>query len=167
MKFSIFFSAEIEPDFVSRAIMKRYNKPYSHVGVLVSLSVEDQLFLDLAKLPHPGEWIFHATGKGFHAELKDSYLAKGKTFVKLVPVRPLDEIFALGFLAGNIGKEYSSSQYLGFFSSSLAKLVANGKEKLICSEAVFDFLTQICGMENKVNQAPDMIAPPHIEEILS
>lgn len=121
-KFEVFVSREKEPDFVSKMIMKKIGANYSHIGLLID-----------------GHSIYHATGKGFHLQLLSDFEQK-KLIVDKIEVSVLNADYALGYLHGNIGKEYSQSQYLGFLLPWLTSLVDNGDEKLICSESVINFL---------------------------
>ena len=153
MKFYAFASSEIDPDFVSKEIMETIGAPYSHCGVIAE---EDD-----------SETIYHATGKGFHSQDIPSFLAEGKQFVHKFEMKlTVHPEFALGYLEGNIGKEYSESQYLGFINKRFEKLVENGAEKLICSEALTLFALKCCGLQkSNLTEGTDFIDPKEAIEL--
>lgn len=133
MKLQVVFSAEKEPDFVSKTIMERDKVSYSHVLILID-----------------GKTIFHATGEGVHTEDADKYfqthIAVHTFDIKLLV---MDQYFQ-GFVRGAKGKEYSQSQLAAIAVGRDDQL--NGDEKMICSELVGLVLTEMCGYKLSGNQ---------------
>lgn len=158
MRFYIFASAEKKPDCLSKAIMKKMGTDYSHVGVIVTKDEIQEV---------NGE-IFHAVGDGFCKSTTEEFLHKKKfQHIKEITFIIKSQDFAYGWLHGSIGKEYSSSQYLGFFSKRLGKLVSNGKEKTICSESVADFVND-CTSSTYFKVLPtDFVTPKEVVDFLS
>lgn len=146
MSFEIFVSAETKPDWFSKKIMRYMGCNYSHVGILVDETV-----------------IHHSVGQGFCQVLATKFL-HDHVFVGRMPVRVISDAYARGYLAGMVGIEYSESQYFGIVLPWLAKLTKNGKEKLICSEAVAYFLTECCNIPI-LNQ--DCVTPKQIWQRLN
>jgi len=130
MKFQVFVSKEVNPDFLSRMIMKKLGTPYSHIGLLVT-GTDCHLY--------------HSTGKGFHRQSKEDFLSSGvKAIHASVDITPLvkDKKYALGFIHGRVGTEYSESQYIGFLLPWTQGFFANKNKKGICSEEVMYFLNK-------------------------
>lgn len=148
MKFSIFVSKEDEPDFVSRRIMKRYNADFSHIGIIVDNDNEKR--------------VYHSVGKGFSTmPLKD--LNKDHTLQILdVTSYIVNHDYALGYLQGRLGVEYSLSQYLGFIFPSLQRFVKNGNRQGICSEEVARFCNHVCKPEMQISNENFDFLPPHV-----
>ena len=128
MKFCIWVSAEIKPDFVSRMIMWWLKCDYSHIGI------------GLVDQDNELHTIYHSVGEGFSTLSVKDFLSHGKKIVgvKHIPVKNPDQ--ALGFLDGMMGKDYSEMQYIGFMLPWLKKLVDNGEGELVCSEAATLFV---------------------------
>lgn len=145
--FEIFVSREKNPDLVSRLIMKKIGADYSHIGIIVH-----------------GHTIWHATGSGFGIEPMESFLAK-RMIVDRIKVDVRDEAFAMGYLHGMKGREYSTSQYLGFLIPAISKLFRNGQEKTICSEAVMEFMSACAGYPF-LSQGADFIDPKQAFELI-
>lgn len=109
--------------------MNRIGANYSHVGHIIDFENDSKPNL-----------IYHATGKkGFHEELELSFLQTHfyrhkfdiTPFLRVHPER------FLGFLEGNLGKDYSESQFVGFIpviGKWLQKFVDDNDSELICSE---------------------------------
>lgn len=121
MKFEIFVSREKNPDFISRMIMKVTKADFSHIGVLVN-----------------GTTVIHAVGEGYLEQSAESFLVK-KMFVELHEVKVVNEQYSLGWLHGNLGKDYSQSQFFGFLFPFLRPLLDNNRTKGYCSEFMLDF----------------------------
>jgi hypothetical protein len=154
MRFCIFISAEIKPDFVSRAIMWKLGCNYSHIGI----GLKDEM----GNL----HTLFHSVGEGFSEISVGDFIAHGKRIVavKDVPIKNAD--FAMGYLIGMKGKEYSESQYFGFLIPKLQKYFDNDNRKLICSEAVALFLQEhMVGEFEKIKQA-DFASPKDVWEAI-
>ena len=146
MGFEIALAAEKKPDFFSRAIMRALGTDYSHALIIVDNSR-----------------LFHATEVGFH----ESPLAEFVTdhiFRHRFDIKPACERYALGWLDGCIGTEYSQSQYLGFIFPILRPLVTNGRARTICSEAVADFIFD-CVADKPSMGAADFLSPKDIFDI--
>ena len=118
MVFEVFCSAETKPDWQPRAIMKVLKCNYSHVGFLVN-----------------GVQIFHSTGEGVNEKYVDSFLTD-HVFIERLDITKyvINPQFFLGWLKGNIGKDYSESQYLGFINKNWRKISSDGRSEMICSE---------------------------------
>lgn len=148
MKFSIFVSKEDNPDFMSRRIMKRYDSDFSHIGIIVGM--------------HGKKRVYHSVGKGFssmplHELNKDHSL-------QIIDITDyiVSHDYALGYLQGRIGVEYSFSQYLGFVFPWMRVFVRNKEQKGICSEEVARFCNHVCKPELKVSNENFDFLPPHI-----
>lgn len=155
MKYEFFASFEIEPDLKSAAIMKATDCEFSHVGI-----IED------------GRCIFQATGIGFHSCLVEEF-EKGHGFAHRFEIAVIDPEFAAGWLRGNLGKDYSESQLLGFalrklkasrFGKYLLKFLGDGRRELICSESVVRFAIECCGLS--FGGDPDYVTPQESVEIM-
>lgn len=149
--FEILAIGEENPDFVSRKIQNFLNTDYSHIAILVD-----------------GIKVYHATGKGFHTDWLQNVIP-GHIIRHRIKVEPRNNSYALGWLDGCIGTEYSQSQYLGFFfawwpwlQKLIRKIFDNGRKKTICSEAAADFLKECCGYE--IVQA-DFLSPKDVVNI--
>jgi len=132
MKFEVFTSAEKVPDFVSRAIMWGIGAHFSHIGIIVNETR-----------------IFHSTGEGFNEKEVESFLKHNHKFMgrKDITDRIINHQFALGYLIGRIGVEYSQAQYIGFMVPALKSFFRNGRKRGICSEEVLRFMFHCTGME--------------------
>jgi len=134
------FTREIKPDWLSRKIMEKLRTNFSHVFFIYKESV------------------FHATGKGVHSVPLAEYLKTHYIVDQYdVDFPNVSEDFFLGYTAGAAGKEYSSSQYLGFLFPKLQKFVTNGSEKEICSELVTKFIRDY--KPCKLPKEPDFMSP--------
>lgn len=145
MLVEVCFTAERKPDLVSKLIMQFMGTNYSHVLFKV------------------GGEVFHATGEGVNRIPVSEYLGNKKIIVHQIPVVldcTANEFYA--YMLGANGKEYSSSQYLGFLFKPLRKLVSNGEEKQICSELVARVLHKWAGIEFHENL--DFISPRDVFE---
>ena|SRR3990167_2554860 len=113
MKFYLFSSAETRPDKISLTIMRRLQTNYSHVGIIVE------------------EGIYHSTGDGVNKKQVDEFL-KDHLFVHKIDITRFVEsvAYSIGWCDGNIGKDYSESQYLGimFPKFELLKKTARWKK---------------------------------------
>lgn len=154
MRFKIFVSGEINPDFLSRRIMKRFKTNYSHIGMIV---IDNQGFTT----------IYHSVGEGFSAKNYDDFCEEHHMQEIDITRYILNEDYALGYLNGRIGVEYSFSQYLGFVFKSLQGLTRNGKEKGICSEEAARFMFHCCQHNLKIDQSKfDFVSPKDVWEKL-
>lgn len=116
---------------------------YSHIGILV------------------GDRIYHSIGNGVTEECFESFK---KThwipFRKKVVVQC--ERYALGYLDGHIGIEYSQSQYFGFLVKRFQRFFRNKKSKLICSEFVANFINDCT--QQKIFKDTDFLTPREVFE---
>lgn len=153
VKFYIFVSGEHKPDFVSKRIMKRFKTDYSHIGLVVEIDGH--------------KTIYHSVGKGFSTESYEEFLKEHYIYEKDITKYIYNFQFALGYLTGRLGIEYSYSQYLGFLFPMLQRLVRNKKEKGICSEEAARFLNECCQECLRVNKKQlDFISPKEVWEHL-
>lgn len=150
------FTSEINPDFVSRMIMKFEKTLYSHSLILF----ED---LDFK------EKIFHSIGEGVLVDANGDYLKTHK-IVRMfeVPMATTREGFCM-YVRGRCSAkvEYSQSQYLNqiFRLAGLSlKLVDNDGAKTICSEETLMALAH--SKLNVANLEPDTISPKMLCEFL-
>lgn len=148
-KFFIFGSVELEPDFLSKSIMQKIGADFSHVGI-IEVGHDDI------------ERIFHATGEGFNQKLVSEFLID-HVFIHKIEVPVENPGFASGWLRGNIGKDYSESQFAGFIKERFKKLVSDGKRELICSEATTRFLMECSTLQYDEN--PDFVDPKQAIEL--
>jgi hypothetical protein len=123
MNILIQFTAELEPDFVSRQIMSKDKVEFSHVLVKFE---EDN--------------IFHAVGEGVCVEKASEYFKTHKVMFSFPVQLKVSRDYFLGFVEGSKGKEYSQSQIAAIASGGIAE---NGNEKMICSELVGIILTKM------------------------
>lgn len=158
MTFKIFVCGEKDPDWVSRKIMKKLGTDYSHIGMFVTVDVF--------------EIIYHSVGKGFSKIDDIEHYEEMKTFLKEHNFQEIDitkyiknEQFALGYLEGRLGAEYSESQYLGFIFGFMRRFVKNGRAKGICSEEAARFLVNCCNHELKFDRSKfDFVSPKDVWE---
>lgn len=149
MKISILAIGEEKPDFVSRRIQSFLGTNYSHAAILV----EDH-------------WLYHATAKGFH-QIPLHLVLPGHVIRHRFDYELNQEQsqYALGWLQGALGHEYSQSQYLGFLFPWLRRFVANGNSKTICSEAVGQFMFDCLNIREARLYACDFLSPKDVVEI--
>lgn len=149
MKFEILALGELEPDFASRHIQAFLGTDYSHCAILVD-----------------GLWAYHATAEGFHmtpwATLSPGHAVRHRFEWELD--RDTTQ-YALGWLEGCLGCEYSESQYLGFLFPFLRHFVANGRSKTVCSEAAGQFMFDCLKIKEARLYACDWLTPKDIVEI--
>lgn len=155
MKYEVFASFEPNPDFKSGTIMKATNCSFSHVGIIEN-----------------GDLIFEAHGGGFRSISMEEFMVN-HAFAHRFELNVLDPEFAAGWLRGNVGKDYSESQFVGFllkhfkengFTRWIYELVGDGNSELICSEAVVRFGLECCGLE--FDGDPDFVSPEESIEIM-
>lgn len=132
MKISLAVTREIKPDWLSRQIMKRLGTDYSHCIIIID------------------EYVWQSTGKGFwpiplNLFLNDRIIVDSREF----ELSGNGLVYANGWLQGKRGIEYSSSQYLGFIFPWMRKFVANGLEKMICSEVQYLFAVDCLLMKRR------------------
>lgn len=127
------FTAEKEPDFLSKKIMEKYGTDYSHVLIQ---------FMDESD----GMVVFHATGEGVHT-LRNSQVVDYFDTRKIVALGDItlkvSRDFFLGYVKGACGKEYSQSQIAAIAAGRIQK---NGDEKMICSEVVGLVIRDLAGI---------------------
>lgn len=127
MKIKVVFSAEKEPDFMSRQIMNRDKVNYSHALIVFD-----------------GNKIFHAVGEGVCIEdaqkFFETHIAAHSFDLELKVSRD----YFLGFVRGMKGKEYSQAQIAAIATGKGDSV--NGDEKMICSELVGLVLTEMAGL---------------------
>lgn len=126
MEVKIILTREINPDFVSKAIMRFTGKDSSHILIEYHCPVDDQMK------------VFQATGEGVNVKPSDEYF---KTHHKMMTIH-LDLNCTPGefasYIDGALGKDYSESQYVGFIFPYkwIQKIVGDGEKEMICSELV-------------------------------
>ena len=147
----IFSSIETEPDFVSRAIMKKLKCDYSHIGVAFN-----------------GSSLYHATGKGVHLLTRGEFL-KDHKMVHEIPITKFVHNFsyARGWCEGNVGKDYSESQFIGFMFPALKKFFGDGRKEVICSEFVARFIDECTEIDIFDEIDCDYVSPKELIEMLS
>ena len=154
MKFRIFVSREIKPDLMSRLIMWKFKADYSHIGMIVEDGETDP-------------FIWHSVGKGFSTASLPHFMQDHTIESVDITEYIKDKNYALGYLQGRIGVEYSQSQYLGFILPWTRWLVRNKEGKGICSEEVARFLYHCC--KHHVHVDPnkfDFVSPKDVWETL-
>lgn len=161
------FTQEINPDFVSRSIMRWEKSPYSHV-------------MCLFKDENDKESLFHSIGSGAQIG-PDSYLETHKIVSRYeVPLLISKEAF-LRLIRARSQKavDYSQSQYVnqffrllfGVFGSEVPSWfpkVRNGDFATICSEemAVSVLRYSVLWDDFMFKIDPDQISPRMLEDIL-
>lgn len=133
MKFFYCTEKENKPDNFSQLIMDVLQTDYSHALILV-----EDIPLDVcvyAGFPINKSIIFHATIPKYSWTTLHAELAGGANEINnKIPIKVRDEMFALGWLIGNMGKDYSLSQSLGVLYPRLRDIYGNGEGKGFCSE---------------------------------
>lgn len=144
--FKVAFTREIKPDFISNCIMKFLATNYSHVFFI-----------------HDGQ-IFHATGEGVNQVTLSDYLKTHQIVAEFEVSLAMTPSEFVMFMEGSKGKEYSSSQYLGFIFPFLKRFTRNGNEKMICSELVAAVLEKNGGY--KLPKEADFMSPKDVYDLL-
>jgi hypothetical protein len=146
--YEFFASYEPKPDWRSAGIMFATKCKFSHVGIIEN-----------------GSKIFHATRFGFGEETVEEFELTHK-YAHRWELHVPDPIFASGWLRGNVGKDYSESQFVGFLFKIpfIRKLFSDGRSELICSEAAIRFGIECCGLRFDGN--PDFVSPEESVEIM-
>lgn len=148
-EYEFFASYEYAPDLKSGTIMKVAHSKFSHVGIIEN-----------------GKTVFHATGEGFNeVPLQKFCLEHG--FEHRFPLYVTDPAGAAGWLRGNIGKDYSESQLIGYalkWFPFLKRWLGDGKRELICTEATLRFGIEYC--EIKCSIDPDFAGLDEAVEIM-
>ena len=121
-------SAEINPDFMSRMIMKFTKCKFSHLFI------------------HDEETIYHSVDDGVGTEDYEEFLKTHHVWSKPIELKVSYDYFR-GYMKGTEGIGYSQSQYFGFIlrRGFFRKLFRNGKSKVICSEYVANTLNDCFG----------------------
>lgn len=142
MRFYYCVEREKNPDWFSQAIMDQIKAPYSHALVLMSDIPSDMR--ERHKLPAVGDVIFHATIPKYTFIGVAEELDNGANEIyDMIEIKVQDECFALGWLLGNMDKEYSFSQCIGMldfglfdehFKRKLAEIWGNDAGRGVCSE---------------------------------
>jgi hypothetical protein len=148
MKFFAFAGAEVEPDFVSKSIMKAIGTNYSHVGIIIQEEGEEY------------GHIIDATGKGVCKSKVEDYI-KDHELLEMIDITRfvLNGSNAKSWLEGNLGKDYSEGQFVGFKIPALKKLVGDGESELICSELCARFCNKHTTIDAFLETDPDFICP--------
>jgi hypothetical protein len=147
LKFFICTEREVSPDEFSALIQDVSRTDYSHMQVLVT-EIPDMIRRRLS-LPD-GDLIFHATTPKYEQiSFEKEYADSNNKMVHKIECPVWDEVGALEWLRGNMGKDYSLSQCLGYFSEELQKIWGNGEGKGICVEFGMRFIAE-CGMKPEV-----------------
>jgi hypothetical protein len=120
------FTQEVNPDFISRAVMWALEKPYSHVLILFE-DVDGK------------EKILHAIGKGTCIDEDKEYL-KTHNIVRMyeVQMRVSREVFS-GYARGRVGRDYAETNYINMALEMMGvKWVPfkNGNSDVVCSSEV-------------------------------
>lgn len=136
-KFYLFVCGEKDPDILSRIIQWRLGTDYSHMGIIVEC--------DGAKI------IYHCVGKGFCTEHYSEFIKEHNIWEVDITRFMMEPNYALGYLQGREGINYSRLQYLGFVFPWLRFLVHNGKARGICSEEAARFMYQCCDHHLKID----------------
>jgi hypothetical protein len=146
MKVKVAFTREKEPDFVSKSIMWVMKTDYSHVFFI-----------------HEGN-IYHSIGLGVCKQDLESYL-EDHIIVKEFEVELAcsKEVFE-AFVAGEDGKDYSQSQYIGFIFPMFQSFFDNNNEKRICSEFVAVVLQKYGDVV--LSKDADFTSPKDVYDIL-
>jgi len=151
--FEIVFSRPTKFELFSWLIRKVQGTPYSHAAILVD-----------------GRLLYQSTRIGVHstdfAEFEKTHVVWKKPIATkttgLIGVN-----YALGWLDGCIGCEYSQAQFVGFIFPKLRPLVINKRARRICSEFAADFLQDCCGVKVQKSMATnDFVTPKDIWEAL-
>lgn len=136
MKFFYCVEAEIVPDTFSRLIMRVIEADYSHAFILVE-DIPD-LIRDRHMLHPEHGIIFEATVPVYRHRSILTTNSKNSEIRGKVEIAVTNEYLALGWLLGNMGKEYSFSQCMGFLDlhlqTNLKEIWGNGEGKGVCSE---------------------------------
>lgn len=153
------FTQEIDPDFVSRAIMWAEGTNYSHVMMI---------FEDM----DGKEKILHSIGGGTCIDENCSYLTTHKIVRSFrVPMKVSQAEFC-GYARGRVGREYSESQYLNQILR-LCKIpwmpFKNGNAKGICSEEVAyaALLSALEVPQEGLSKVLDLMSPKMVDEFLT
>lgn len=155
IKFCVWISAEAKPDLVSCTIMKYLGTNYSHIGI------------GLCDNEGHMHTIYDSVGEGFRTMTTKEFTKNGEKIIKGIKyVEVVNRDRALGWLDGNIGKDYSEMQYIGFIFPRFRKFVDNDSAKLICSEVVASFLKahKVNGFDEIINA--DFASPKDVWEAL-
>lgn len=136
MRFYYCVERELNPDHFSILIMNVIEAPYSHAFILVEDVPETERLI--FGLPKTGNIIFEATIPNYCFRAEDSLDPKVEQVMHKAEIKVRNESMALGWLLGNMGKEYSLSQSIGFLdlklNTSFIKIWGNGEGKGVCSE---------------------------------
>ena len=153
MKIELLAIGEVKPDWASTLIQRALDTDYSHIGILIN-----------------GVHLWHATEVGFHmipwATFEPGHVVRHR-FEWEVKDGTYQEGLITGWLIATMGKEYSTSQYLGFIFPMLrsVKIIANGNSKLVCSEAGGQFLYDTYLLRDHRLSKCDWLDPKKIVEI--
>lgn len=137
MDFFFCTEREFEPDNFSQLIQETFNIGWSHNLILVSnipIEVRVRLGLHLSD-----DIVYHATIPKYARIPLSQELAAGSEIVHKIQIEVQDEMFALGWLEGNMDKEYSFSQCAALIYPHLRPLFGNGPGKGFCSEFAMRF----------------------------
>lgn len=147
MKIKVGFTAELEPDLVSKGIMWWLGTNYSHVFFILN------------------EHIYHCDGEGVNRIKLEDYKVTHKLVSEFEVELFMTEKEFEAYMTGANGKEYSESQYLGFLHARFQKWVGNGDKKMICSELVAEVLAKYGKFF--LPKPADFMSPKDVHELLS
>jgi len=129
-------------------IKRRIGADFSHIGIIWN---------DIT--------VFHATYIGYNKMNLHDFKQKNKILGRQkINVNVSDQMYALGWLNGNLGKDYSQSQFLGFMFGWMKPLVNNNDERGICSEFVARFLQECTKII--IVRDPDFIDPKQLWDVV-
>lgn len=160
MKFYYCVEREINPDSFSSLIMNVISAPYSHAFILVEdVPTSERVFNNL---PAEGNIIFEATIPLYKFRSEKELDPRVEEIFARVEISVRNEYLALGWLLGNMGKEYSMSQAIGFldlkFGTNLVSIWANGEGRGVCSE--------FCARFGAINSSrPDLFSNVNLEYV--
>lgn len=156
MRFWIFGSAEIKPDTVSKGIMAFTHSDMSHAGVIYQRS------------PFGPEMIVDSTGKGVTDHPLSDFLKTHRLVHRIDITQYVSSFhYALGWLEGNKGKEYSEAQYVGFVAGFMKRFVRDGESEMVCSEFAARFIDKCTALTCFKDADFDFINPKDCLEILT
>jgi len=139
MEFYFCTEREFHPDNFSRTIQETFSCNWSHNLILVkNIPIELRVRYGLHL---SDDIIYHATTPRYSKTNLAAEISAGtgSELVHQIRVHVLHEMLALGWLEGNMGKEYSLNQCLGLVFPQLRGFYYNGEGKGYCSEFTMRF----------------------------
>ncbi len=156
MKFSVIAIGEVEPDSLSTEIQRYMETDYSHWAIVVDH--ENGLPPEVFEAVSP---IFRKTTL---KEATDESVIRHQFDFDLTRDQ---QFFAYGWLIGSLGKEYSWTQYAGYFTKFARWLVNNKDSKFVCIEAVADFVRDCCNIRDGRLEECDFLMFKEFAEVLT